>query len=86
MPTAPGSPTPTAERAQRRLLDREVVRLAGPALGALLAPPLFLLADAAIVGGQDFKGGHRVDDDAIHAARADERLGDLERLLAGIRL
>jgi putative MATE family efflux protein len=26
-----------------------VVRLAGPALGALLAPPLFLLADAAIV-------------------------------------
>jgi putative MATE family efflux protein len=50
VPTAPGSPTTTADRAQRRLLDREVVRLAGPALGALLAPPLFLLADAAIVG------------------------------------
>ena len=49
MPTARGSPT-TIDRAQRRLVDREVVRLAGPALGALLAPPLFLLADAAIVG------------------------------------
>lgn len=42
MPTAPGSP--------EREIDREVVRLAVPALGALLAPPLFLLADAAIVG------------------------------------
>jgi putative MATE family efflux protein len=31
-------------------IDREVVRLGVPALGALLAPPLFLLADAAIVG------------------------------------
>ena len=50
MPTARGSPTTTTVRAQRRLLDREVLRLAGPALGALLAPPLFLLADAAIVG------------------------------------
>lgn len=43
MPTEPG-------RSQARSIDREVVRLAGPALGALLAPPLFLLADAAIVG------------------------------------
>jgi putative MATE family efflux protein len=42
VPTAPGSP--------EREIDREVVRLAVPALGALLAPPLFLLADAAIVG------------------------------------
>lgn len=42
MPTAPASP--------EREIDREVVRLAVPALGALLAPPLFLLADAAIVG------------------------------------
>ena len=31
-------------------VDREVLRLGVPALGALLAPPLFLLADAAIVG------------------------------------
>ncbi|WP_218974709.1 MATE family efflux transporter [Streptomyces sp. NP160] len=30
--------------------DREVLRLAVPALGALLAEPLFLLADSAIVG------------------------------------
>lgn len=43
MPIGPGSRRTAA-------IDREVVRLAGPALGALLAPPLFLLADAAIVG------------------------------------
>ena len=43
VPTEPGRPP-------GRSIDREVVRLAGPALGALLAPPLFLLADAAIVG------------------------------------
>ena len=30
--------------------DREIVRLAVPALGALVAEPLFLLADSAIVG------------------------------------
>ncbi|HTW00891.1 MAG TPA: MATE family efflux transporter, partial [Streptosporangiaceae bacterium] len=30
--------------------DREILRLAGPALGALIAEPLFLLADSAIVG------------------------------------
>jgi len=30
--------------------DREILRLAGPALGALVAEPLFLLADSAIVG------------------------------------
>jgi putative MATE family efflux protein len=39
---------------QRRLLgrshDREILRLAGPAFLALVAEPLFLLADAAIVG------------------------------------
>lgn len=47
MPTGPGE-----RRAAGRLsgTDREVLRLAVPALGALLAPPLFLLADAAIVG------------------------------------
>lgn len=44
MPTAPGSPPTTGS------IDREVIGLAVPALGALLAPPLFLLADAAIVG------------------------------------
>ena len=30
--------------------DREIVRLAVPAFGALIAEPLYLLADTAIVG------------------------------------
>ena len=34
----------------RRSVDRDVARLALPALGALVAEPLFLLADAAMVG------------------------------------
>lgn len=37
-------------RAARRATDREILRLAVPALGALIAEPLFLLADSAIVG------------------------------------
>jgi putative MATE family efflux protein len=41
-----GSGTPTPHRAH----DREILRLAVPALGALVAEPLFLLADSAIVG------------------------------------
>jgi Na+-driven multidrug efflux pump len=31
-------------------LDRDIVRLALPALGALIAEPLFLLADTAMIG------------------------------------
>lgn len=31
-------------------VDREILRLAVPALGALIAEPLFLLADTAMVG------------------------------------
>jgi Na+-driven multidrug efflux pump len=34
----------------RRPYDREIARLAVPALGALAAEPLYLLADTAIVG------------------------------------
>ncbi|AGW40375.1 DNA-damage-inducible protein F [Leifsonia xyli subsp. cynodontis DSM 46306] len=34
----------------RRPLDRDILRLAVPALGALVAEPLFLLADSAMVG------------------------------------
>ncbi|KQQ93111.1 MATE family efflux transporter [Leifsonia sp. Leaf325] len=34
----------------RRPVDREILRLAVPALGALIAEPLFLLADSAMVG------------------------------------
>jgi putative MATE family efflux protein len=33
-----------------RALDRDILRLAVPALGALIAEPLFLLADSALVG------------------------------------
>jgi putative MATE family efflux protein len=35
---------------RRSLLDREILRLALPALGALVAEPLFLLVDTALVG------------------------------------
>ena len=31
-------------------LNREILRLAVPALGALVAEPLFLIVDAALVG------------------------------------
>lgn len=34
----------------RRAVDRDILRLAVPALGALVAEPLFLLADTALVG------------------------------------
>ncbi|MFF3886696.1 MATE family efflux transporter [Streptomyces sp. NPDC001914] len=40
----------TAPRATRRRHDREIVALAVPAFGALVAEPLFVLADSAIVG------------------------------------
>jgi len=40
----------TAETADPRAQDREILRLAGPAFLALVAEPLFLLADAAIIG------------------------------------
>ncbi len=41
-PTSAGVPAPS--------LNREIVRLAVPALGALLAEPLYVLADTAVVG------------------------------------
>lgn len=37
-------------RAQRTAIDRQISRLALPALGALIAEPLFLIADSAMVG------------------------------------
>lgn len=40
----------TAPRAARRRHDREIVALAVPAFGALVAEPLFVMADSAIVG------------------------------------
>ncbi|MGC2996845.1 MATE family efflux transporter [Streptomyces sp. G35A] len=41
---------PARPRAARRQHDREIVLLAVPAFGALVAEPLFVLADSAIVG------------------------------------
>lgn len=40
----------TTKKASRRAHDREILRLAIPAFGALVAEPLFLLTDSAIVG------------------------------------
>jgi putative MATE family efflux protein len=40
----------TSLRGEARGLDRELLGLAVPALGALLAEPLFLIADSAIIG------------------------------------
>ena len=44
------------------------------------------VAHLALDLGARHERGDRVDDDAVDAARADERLGDLERLLAGVGL
>ncbi|MCX5082816.1 MATE family efflux transporter [Streptomyces sp. NBC_00401] len=41
---------PAAPKATRRRHDREIVALAIPAFGALVAEPLFVMADSAIVG------------------------------------
>ncbi|MFB6680114.1 MATE family efflux transporter [Streptomyces sp. NPDC056390] len=41
---------PAAPKAARRRHDREIVALAVPAFGALVAEPLFVMADSAIVG------------------------------------
>ncbi|MEU8621215.1 MATE family efflux transporter [Streptomyces sp. NPDC048623] len=41
---------PAPPKAVRRQHDREIVSLAVPAFGALVAEPLFLMADSAIVG------------------------------------
>ncbi|KAB2813046.1 MATE family efflux transporter [Pimelobacter simplex] len=42
--------SPTRTTTERRALDREIARLAVPAFLALVAEPLFLLGDAAVVG------------------------------------
>ncbi len=43
-------PPPSSSRARNRRQDREIARLAVPAFAALISEPVFLLADAAIVG------------------------------------
>ncbi len=53
-PTTPGEDAPPTSR-PRRLgpLDRRILSLAVPALGALVAEPLFVLVDTAVVGHLD---------------------------------
>lgn len=46
----PMTQAPAPPRATRHRHDREIVALAVPAFGALVAEPLFVLADSAIVG------------------------------------
>ncbi|MCM0620950.1 MATE family efflux transporter [Nocardioides bruguierae] len=46
----PSETTPSAAPSTRREVDREILRLAWPAFLALVAEPLFLLGDAAVVG------------------------------------
>jgi putative MATE family efflux protein len=48
--TGPEAAPPRNGRFRPRPEDRDLLRLAVPALGALVAEPLFLLADSAIVG------------------------------------
>ncbi len=47
---APAASTGAAARGHRRDIDRRIAGLALPALGALIAEPLFLTVDAALVG------------------------------------
>ena len=44
------SPTPPNPASARRQWDREIFRLAIPAFGALVAEPVYVLVDTAIVG------------------------------------
>ncbi|MGW7050195.1 MATE family efflux transporter [Streptomyces sp. NPDC054887] len=41
---------PTAAKARRRRHDREIISLALPAFGALVAEPLFVMVDSAVIG------------------------------------
>ena len=54
------SPNGPAPEPHRRRHDREIVRLAGPALGALATEPLYVLVDTAIVLGQAARSGGRL--------------------------
>ncbi|MBX9244899.1 MATE family efflux transporter [Actinotalea ferrariae] len=45
-----GHDVPATEPADHRALDRQVLALAVPALGALVAEPLFVLVDSVVVG------------------------------------
>lgn len=49
VPTSPDAATPGSARRARRTVDRDILRLAVPSLGALIAEPLFLMADSAFI-------------------------------------
>ena len=49
-PGTSDNPEPEVHRLRGRALDRQILALAIPALGALVAEPLFVLADSAMVG------------------------------------
>jgi putative MATE family efflux protein len=55
------------QRDERRAIDREILRLAVPAFGALVAEPLYILADTAVVGhlGTPQLGGLAVASSAL---------------------
>ena len=46
VPSSPGEPR---EERARRAVDRDILRLAVPSCGALVAEPLFVLADSAFI-------------------------------------
>ncbi|MGY5765719.1 MATE family efflux transporter [Brachybacterium sp. DNPG3] len=48
-PDSPASPGPGDPRAARRVVDRDILRLAIPSLGALVAEPLFVMVDSAFI-------------------------------------
>ena len=51
-PAKATEPKETAAPRDTRSLNRQILALAVPAFGALIAEPLFLLADSAIIGHQ----------------------------------
>ncbi|MGJ9403655.1 MATE family efflux transporter [Arthrobacter sp. KK5.5] len=64
------TPDPRADAAEPRHLGRTILALAVPALGALIAEPLFLIADTAIVGhlGIDELAGAGLGTTVLHTA------------------
>lgn len=55
-------------KSERKLLDRDIAGLAIPALGALIAEPIFLATDSAMVGhlGADALGGLAIASTLLH--------------------
>ena len=48
--------------------------------------PTWLSPISPSISARGHQGRHRVDDDDVERAGADQHVGDLERLLAGVRL